>query len=250
MTRRFFAPPSAIRDGTARLPPDELHHLRDVLRLAPGTPVEVFDGAGSSYTGIVQGEGAATFVGALVAAPVRAEAGLEMTVALALIRPERFEWALEKLTELGVRAIVPVRAERSEVRLPESRIDARRERWERIVRNAAKQSRRTRIPDIGRPCTVAELVAESAAETDRVILAESGGGPWPAADRLPARSALAVGPEGGWTAAELQAAVAGGWRPVTLGARILRTETAAVAALAIAMFRAGDLGLGVRPQPG
>jgi 16S rRNA (uracil1498-N3)-methyltransferase len=245
--RRFFVPASEIRDGVARLPPDELHHLRHVLRLNAGTQVEVFDGRGRSYTGRVEGEGANLRVGSLAPLDTQAEPAIDCTLALALIRAERFEWALEKATELGVRAIVPIAAARSEVRLPPSRLDARLDRWRRIVRSAAKQSRRSAIPEIERPCSLEQLVAATGSEGERLLLAERGGNPWPTLGAR--RVVVAVGPEGGWEPGELRAAESAGWHRVGLGPRVLRAETAAVAALALIQFTAGDLKPPERPDP-
>jgi 16S rRNA (uracil1498-N3)-methyltransferase len=241
MTRRFFVPASSIRDRRARLAAEEIHHLKHVLRLGPGARVEVFDGAGNCYSGSVEETGGDLYVAGLTAAAARPEPPIEITLALALIRLERFEWAIEKATELGVRAIVPIRAARSEVKLTEVRESARRERWLRIVRGAAKQSRRAWVPEIGPARTLAEMLAENA-PVDGLLLVESGGrasigSPSPGRPAL-----LAVGPEGGWTGAELAAAEVAGWRAVGLGPRVLRAETAAVAALAILQFTSGDLG--------
>jgi 16S rRNA (uracil1498-N3)-methyltransferase len=241
MTRRFFVPASSIRDGRARLPADEAHHLRHVLRIGPGARIDVFDGTGACYAGIVETRGSEVWVAGLTAAPARPEPPLEVTLGLALIRLERFEWAIEKATELGVRAIVPIRAERSEVRLTDTRVPVRRERWLRIVRGAAKQSRRARVPEVEPPCALAELLARTRAGGIGLLLAEAGGEAWRPPGRL-GSIVVAVGPEGGWTAGELAAAAAAGWLTVGLGPRVLRAETAAVAALAIVQFTAGDLG--------
>lgn len=161
---------------------------------------------------------------------------LEVTVLLAIFRFERFEWAVEKLTELGVARIAPVISERSGVHL--ARAAARRvERWRSIAREAAEQSRRAAPPEIADPVRLRDSLALSA--STRIVLAESDS-EVTLRDALAAHApgallALAVGPEGGWTRAEVDAFLAAGWKPASLGANILRAETAAIAGLAVVM---------------
>src|SRR6058998_1965160 len=137
--RRFFATRESIAGGIARLSAEEVHHLRDVLRLRAGQVVEVFDGAGRSYVGRVQRDDGGLSVGSLERTEGRAESPIDVSLGLALIKSDRFEWALEKATELGVREIVPLESRRCEVRIPQGKLEARLERWRRIVREAAKQ---------------------------------------------------------------------------------------------------------------
>ncbi len=163
---------------------------------------------------------------------VKAEALPELIVLLAVFKFDRMEWAIEKLTELGVARIVPVIARRTETHLA-SAAGKRAERWRRIAKEAAQQSRRAAVPEIEEPMPFAHAVAVEAAT--RILLAESGERSTlrEALAGVSAPVALAVGPEGGWTADELRAFTAAGWRAASLGTTILRAETAAIAAAAI-----------------
>jgi len=160
----------------------------------------------------------------------------EITLFLAIFKFDRMEWAIEKCTELGVARIVPLIARRTDSHLV-SAAPKRRERWDRLARQAAEQSRRVAPPEIAMPIRVQE--AQNAPGNVRILLAESE-------HELTLREALAqsacatnvcfaVGPEGGWTECEVQAFDSAGWRPVTLGPTILRAETAAIAAVAVAL---------------
>jgi 16S rRNA (uracil1498-N3)-methyltransferase len=162
------------------------------------------------------------------------------TLLASLIRFERFEWMLEKATELGVARVVPVEAERSERGL-ERAASKRMTRWNRIVREASEQSRRARLPEIAAPVDLAGALkietGPGMAAPYCYVLEEAEAPPiLPAlpAHRQPGdRVTVLVGPEGGWTDRERQQIASSDWRPVSLGTQILRAETAAIAALAI-----------------
>jgi len=159
----------------------------------------------------------------------------EITLLLAIFKFDRMEWAIEKCTELGAAKIVPVIAHRTESHLA-SAAQKRRERWERIAHQAAEQSRRTSPPEISQPMKLKDAVIQpgdfrillNESEKKRSLKQALESHP-PASDVL-----LAVGPEGGWTEAELASFIEAGWASASLGGTILRTETAAIAALAVA----------------
>lgn len=161
----------------------------------------------------------------------------EVTLFLAIFKFDRMEWAIEKCTELGAAKIVPVITHRTESHLA-SAAQKRRERWERIARQAAEQSRRASAPEIGQPVKLKDAVAQVG--DFRILLNESEkklslkevlqSHP-PASDVL-----LAIGPEGGWTEAELASFVEAGWVSASLGETTLRTETAAIATLAVVVM--------------
>ncbi len=157
-----------------------------------------------------------------------------VTLLLAIFKFDRMEWAIEKATELGVARIVPVIARRTETHLARA-AEKRVERWRRIAREAAEQSRRIASPEIQAPVKFKDAVAFAAER--RIVLAESEQqlSLKEALAAGPGSLALAVGPEGGWTDQELEAFAAAGWTPATLGDFILRAETAAIAALAVVM---------------
>jgi 16S rRNA (uracil1498-N3)-methyltransferase len=229
--RRFFV--DAIRGGAAELRGDEARHLTRVLRVEAGQRFEITDQQSVWLAEIVEARG--EHVVFRVVEPLEsAETPVRVTLYAALIKFDRFEWLVEKATELGIEAIQPLEAVRTERGLYDAS-RKRSERWQRIAREAGQQSRRLRAPAIlpavrwqaalaGRG-SLRYLLDESTAPPLLRILPES---------RMPrAEVSLLTGPEGGWTEAERQAAVAAGWQPASLGPQILRAETAAIAAIAI-----------------
>ncbi len=216
-------------DGIA-LPDDEAHHAR-VLRLRDGEEIEIFDGRGASC--IAKFEGATT-VSVRQHLPTNfREAQVDVTLAVPALKKDRFEWLIEKATEVGVRRIIVFQAQRS-VAKPSAR---RRERWAQTAVSATKQSGRTIVPDIEEAKDLSTALARDQAE--RILLHESGEYP-PLAQVLATATGsvlLAIGPEGGFSDEEVAAALE---QPVTvasLGTRILRAETAAITAVALAIQR-------------
>ena len=235
--RRFFVPREQIGDRVASLPPDQTHHLRDVLRLKAGDEVEVFDGEGTGYLGKVQADGAHIRIEGLQKLPLLDQSRVWITLAPALIKSDRFEWILQKATELGADEIIPVATQFSEIRIPRSKVEARLERWHRIVREASKQCRRLTIPQIHPPIQFQELLSlEQPPSTTRLLFYERAATSWSSACSLTDRVLICTGPEGGWEAGEVEEAGRAGFRILSLGSRILRAETAALAALAIIQF--------------
>ena len=241
--RRFFAPPSAFA-------PEEARHLRDVLRLNRGDEVFVFDGEGREFRCVIERSdrsGAVLEVKDEVE-PASRESPLQVTLALALLKGEKFDLVVQKATELGVQRIRPVVTKHADVRLrDEADGKLRVARWQRIALEACKQSGRALVPKIDAPVPCASLL-ESAPSRDpewRVMFAERGGvGLDLAINELPQKphavTAL-VGSEGGWTDEEIGLARSGGWSVVTLGGRTLRAETAAIAITALLQYTLGDL---------
>jgi 16S rRNA (uracil1498-N3)-methyltransferase len=158
----------------------------------------------------------------------------QVTVYLSIFKFDRMEWALEKLTELGVGRIVPMIAQRTEEHLAKAAAK-RVERWRKIAREASQQARRIAPPEIAEPVVLKNAIAN--VEGSRIVLSETGEqiSLRAALSGCPPPLALAFGPEGGWSEAELTLFNAGGWKPASLGHTILRTETAAIAAMAVAM---------------
>ena len=230
--RRFFISGDRIHDGFAVLPPDQAHHLRDVLRLRAGDTIELFDGEGVGYSGRIECRGLEVRIGSLARLAPQEERKTPLVLAAALIKQDRFEWMLQKATELGVDRFLPLETSLAAVRIPPSRLEARLDRWRRIVREASKQCRRLTVPEIRSPLTLQALLAlPEYSSSLKLMLHEK------APERLspPAASSVvfAVGPEGGWDDAEALAAERAGYRLVSMGSRILRAETAALAAAAI-----------------
>lgn len=228
--RRVFV--DSVIDGLAVASGARAHHLARVVRMKEGETVEVSDGA-QAWTAVAESISPREVVfktGELLPASALAA---RVELHLALIKLPRFEWAVEKATELGVAAIVPVTAERSDGGLLKA-AGRRVERWERIVEEAAQQARRLGPPAIESPMGLAEALSRPAAA--RVFVDFSG--EEPSSGVLAGASgagavAVLVGPEGGWTEEELALARAAGVASIVLGSHVLRSETAAVAALSI-----------------
>jgi 16S rRNA (uracil1498-N3)-methyltransferase len=227
--RRFFVP--TFEDGYALLTGDDAQHLVRVLRAQPGQRCELSDNHSVQLAEIV--EVARNAVRFRLLEPVDAPLPpRRVTLCAALIKFDRFEWMVEKATELGVAAIQPIAAERSETGLLAA-AGKRLERWRRIARESSEQSRRATMPEILTPVRLD--AASAAGYATRIRLEEQAGAPLlaqvlPAADPM----AILIGPEGGWTEGERER-LAGQWTAVSLGNQILRAETAAVAALAVVM---------------
>lgn len=229
--RRFFV--DAVQAGRARITGPDAYHLTRVLRVEPGQQFEISDNR-AVYLAEVESARKDLVSFSVREAMPASEPPVRAAVLASLIRFERFEWMIEKATELGVARIVPVLAERSEKGLGLA-AQKRLVRWNRIAREASEQSRRAHLPEI------AELVELSGAleysADHRLVLEEAQAPPilgaLPAARPQGAFVALLVGPEGGWTDRERDKIANSAWQPVSLGGGILRAETAAVAALAI-----------------
>lgn len=243
--QRFFVPPEWIGDTHVVLLDAVAHQIRTVLRMRPGDHVIVLDNAGSEIEIALVDVGAKQVTGAILERrPATGDPHVTVTLMQALLKKDNFEWVLQKCTEIGAAAFVPVESQRCVV--PISSInDKKLTRWQRIITEAAEQSRRGRIPALHAPQTLADALTDTA-QYDVVLI------PWENAqshtlhDALhmqptPASIAICIGPEGGFDAAEIESAQAHGAIPITLGPRILRAETAAIAAVLLALYEVGDL---------
>ena len=235
--RRLFLAPDRLEGSVGRLGPAERHYLAGVLRLPPGTPVEVFDGAGHAWDG--------EFTGSEIRLGSRREApppAASVWLAFALPRGEKADWIVQKATEVGVGRLVAWPADRSVVRLDPDRAGARLERWRRIAAEAARQCGRAGVPEVGAAGSLREALAAPAG-FDRLVLATGAVAPLGTALRRDATGWLAVvGPEGGLAEGELAACLEAGCTAASLGPRVLRAETAAIVAAALIQHLAGDLG--------
>ena len=214
---------------------NEAHHLGRVLRAETGRQYEISDNE-SVYLAEIEAIGKDEISFRVLEEVPALRPPLELTLFIALMKFDRFEWALEKATELGAAKIIPIEAARCEKGL-EQAAKKRLERWRKIVRESSQQSRRAEVPRISEPVRLDDALAIVGAR--RYFLDECGGEPLLAAfgpERAPGDEVLvAIGPEGGWTEAERELAVSRGWKRVTLGPLILRAETAVAAAAAVAM---------------
>ena len=225
-------------EATATLVGAQAEHMARVLRTQPGMEADVVAGGHVFHAEVAVV--APSEVRFNLIAEVEADPALPVTLVMAVYKFDRMEWALEKATEMGVAAVAPVIARRSEKRLALSAAK-RAERWRRIVHEASQQSRRSDVPLIHDPVPLAERVRAASTAT-RIVLAEQERTATlrnaleeaiaAAQAEMPALE-IAIGPEGGWAPEEEALFDANGWRAATLGPRILRAETAAIAALAV-----------------
>jgi 16S rRNA (uracil1498-N3)-methyltransferase len=218
-------------------------HITRVLRLRVGTALMLFDGAGGEYeASIDRAHGGEVIVAVGARAAVERESPLELTLAQGVSRGERMDLVVQKATELGVSHLVPVLTERSVVRLTAQQSDRKVNHWRAIAIAACEQCGRNRLPSVAPPVALKEFLKGGAgAAGTRLLLAPEGTATF--GDVAPAGGAVTVliGPEGGLTDEEEQAAVAAGFTALRLGPRVLRTETAAIAALTLLQRQFGDL---------
>jgi 16S rRNA (uracil1498-N3)-methyltransferase len=235
MTRRRWIA-DTWTSSTATLTGDQAAHLARVLRAQPGQIYDVVAGGflhRAEITHVTEQQ-----VQFTLHEELQSDAALPLHLLLAIFKFDHMEWAIEKATELGVARITPILARRTEKHLAQSALK-RSERWRRIALEASKQSRRTDIPEIADPSPLKSALEQENSPT-RILLSETEQSHTLSAALTAANSsqepdtAIAIGPEGGWTPEEMALFTAHHWQSVTLGPRILRAETAAIAAIAIA----------------
>ena len=236
--RRFYAPKENFGKGKIILSLDETRHLRDVLRLREGEKVQVFDGAGKEFLCAIETISKKETSLKIVeeTAPSAPESNLDLTLAVALLKGEKFDLVIQKAVELGVSKLVPLNTKRADVRLKDA--DKKQERWQKIALEACKQSGRARLMQIELPVDSEKFI--TAAEGARILFAERSGAPFSAIKADKKITAL-VGSEGGWENAEIEFAASNGFQIITLAGRILRAETAAIAISAVLQNNFGDL---------
>ena len=238
---RFHTPADSITGTTIQLSAEESHHLCRVLRLREGTTVFAFDGQGREWECEVSAShksASSLTIRHEVTTPV--ESPLQLTLAQALVKGDKFDLIVQKATELGVSRIIPLITEQSDIRRGEERSEQRLQRWQRISLEALKQCRRRRLVTIANPLPFPALCRELTGHP-AILFAERGGGSLPVITAPSPDLTLCIGPEGGWSDRELELATAAGLNLVHLGPRILRTETAAIAAVSLAQYVYGDL---------
>ena len=242
---RFFVRAADVVEGQARLQGAEFRHLHRALRLGAGDAVTLFDDAGREHRGVIVSVSPRIAVVDVTETSVPArESALAITLYQGVPKGRKMELVVEKATELGVRAIVPFVASFGTVRQPAAA--GKRDRWERIALAAAKQSGRTAVPEVMAVEDFAGALRRGATADLRLLFWEgtAGGAPSPPPTRAtpPRTAAVVVGPEGGFSRAEVEAASDAGFDIAGLGPRVLRTETAALVAIALVQARWGDLG--------
>ncbi|MDP5238458.1 16S rRNA (uracil(1498)-N(3))-methyltransferase [Uliginosibacterium sp. 31-16] len=239
MPSRFYCPLPLSLAQDLPLPVEVAHHAVRVLRLRYGEAVVVFDGAGAEYLGELIEIAGKPGVHLRERLTTEREAPLRITLVQALAVADKMDWIVQKAVELGAAAVQPVEAERCVLKLAGDRIGKRIEHWRQVAVSAAEQSGRSQLSEVGELQKLAAWLALPA-NGERWILAPEQGAALSAMPRPTGPVSLLVGPEGGWSNKELAVAQAAGCIPVRLGPRILRTETAGLAAIAAMMALWGD----------
>ena len=241
--RRFFISPSAISGETAEMSGPEAHHLRTVLRLTPGDPITFFDGTGARYQARIERISKDRVTATITAQSRDLPPTVSLHLGQALLKGQKMDLILQKATELGVDTISPFYSDHGSHNPPK---DTQMERWQRIIFEACKQCDRAKPPEIHAPRAIAELMTQPPPCDARLIF-------WEHETRQTLDEVLAgqkrncrsvfflLGPEGGFSEAEVACAQKEGFAPVSLGSRILRAETATLAATAILQFALGNL---------
>jgi len=246
--RRFFVNPENIVGPTAVLTGTEARHIAAVLRLSAGTAITLFDGSGSFYEAelakITPNRVETRIVSITPYIDVPEDSRPELHLGLGLLKGKKMDFTVQKLTELGVRSLHPFRSQYCAAHDP---ADRRFCRWQKIAREACKQCNRPKPPDVYEVTGFEDLLAvagKNAHDLKLIFWEEEGQKTLQqalaASNNIKSLLAL-IGPEGGFSSLEVEAAIAAGAQPVTLGSRILRAETAALAAAAILQYQLGNL---------
>ena len=239
MNPRFFCPDGLLPASDMPLPAAVAHHAERVLRLAVGDPVTLFDGQGGECAASILAFGKQPLARLGPRLAIERESPLQITLVQALASGDKMDWVVQKAVELGVAAVQPVAAERSVLKLAGERADKRVAHWQQVAVAACEQSGRNRVPVVGEILPLAKYLARPFDGT-RLILAPGADGALARKARPGRPVAILIGPEGGWSPAELDLAARAGCAPLALGPRVLRTETAGLAALAAMQTVWGD----------
>jgi 16S rRNA (uracil1498-N3)-methyltransferase len=224
------------------LPAAAAHHASRVLRLRVGDAVQIFDGIGNALDATINEiSGKRVILGNLQTCMVQAESGLRIILAQAMCSSDKMDWIVQKATELGVSEILPVQAQRSVAKLTGSRAEKRIEHWRSVAISACEQCGRNTLPLINAPQELSSwLIAMRFSENSKFILLPGGATQLRSQAKPNTGVAVVIGPEGGFTSDEANVAQQMGFTPILLGARVLRTETAAIACISAVQTLWGD----------
>jgi 16S rRNA (uracil1498-N3)-methyltransferase len=243
----FFVPPQCVTPPSISITGDLLIHIRNSLRTAVGETLWFGDGQGTRYRAKITDVSKQAVTGHIletVQEPLRRIPRL--ILGQSLLKGEKMDWVIQKATELGVDELVPIESRHSVVQLKADRVGHQLIRWQRIVVEAAQQSEQWRVPSIAVPRSLPALLTSREPNTLILMLAERQNGRYLQTVELPKDASgsllVLIGPEGGWSQEELQIAGQAGVTPISLGQHILRSETAAIAAISILQSRLGRLG--------
>lgn len=243
--QRFFLNEDAFQGEVVYFPEEVSHQISRVLRMKPGDVVVAINPLGKEFRLTLQDVNPKICIGKVISVQAaQGEPTLQLDLFVALTQREKFEWILQKCTEVGVSSITPVFTERSLV-LNQQVVEKKQDRWEKIIREAAEQSQRGRVPELKEALDYETVCSQVRA--DRRLIAWVGETSQNLAsvmgDGKINQLALLIGPEGGFSSTEVQNALASGWSPFTMGKRILRMETAAVVACALIFYECKDMGV-------
>jgi 16S rRNA (uracil1498-N3)-methyltransferase len=237
---RIHTPQSLRADTRIELEQGQAHYVARVLRMRAGDALMLFNGTGGQYPATLETVAKnAVVVSTGKFEPVERESPLVLHLGIAVSRGERMDWVVQKATELGVQAITPLLSERTEVRLKGEREEKKLRHWQQVATSACEQCGRNRLPVVNTLQPLQDWCQQAEADL-RLVLDPAAGNSDPGA-ATPASIALLVGPEGGFSAAEIAAARAAGFQSLQLGPRVLRTETAPLAAISLLQARWGDM---------
>lgn len=241
MVPRFYVAAGLAPGASVELPPEAAHHAVRVLRLGDGDEVVLFDGRGGEWRARLQRSGPAMRAVLDAFDADDREPPLAVTLVQGLPAADKMDWIVQKCTELGVGAVRPVAARRSVVRLSGERMERRVQHWQQVAVAACEQCGRNRVPEVAPLVDLPHYLgmAARAGET-RLLLMPGAEIALSQMEKPSGGVTLMIGPEGGFEDGEVRAALAAGFRPVSLGPRVLRTETAGAAMLAALMARWGD----------
>ena len=238
-----------IADGvglgaTLTLDAEKARYLGRVLRLRVGDELSVFDGQGTEYLATLTNMGRSSATLSVDAeTPAATESRLRVHLVQGVSRGERMDFVVQKATELGVKRITPVLTEFGVVKLDATRAEKRRAHWQKVAASACEQCGRVRLPLIDTPIPLKNWFGNKPQRVDTELILKPGAEqPLARIDPPQTKVCVLIGPEGGFSNGEFEDAAVAGFTPVSLGPRILRTETAAVAALAVLQSLGGDLG--------
>ena len=236
---RIFTEQNLLSGDRVQLEETASHHLSKVLRMQPGRELILFNGAGGEFAATIH-EVTKKHVWVSIAehSVDNRESPLELELAIGISRGERFEWVLQKATELGVSKITPLITERTEVKVTGDRQEKMHERWQQIIISACEQCQRNLLPQLAAPVQISDWLPQVQAAL-RFVLHHRDSQRLPA-DKTPQSVALLIGPEGGLSDREIAHALEQDFNALTLGPRVLRTETAPVAAISLVQYLWGD----------
>ncbi|MEP7039726.1 MAG: 16S rRNA (uracil(1498)-N(3))-methyltransferase [Acidobacteriota bacterium] len=237
--RRFYAPAENFKEQNVTLSLEETRHLRDVLRLREGAEIHIFDGFGREYLCAVEKIAKRETELKIIkeVSPSAPESNLDLTLAVALLKGEKFDLVIQKAVELGVKKFVPLNTIRADVKIKDG--EKKLERQRKIIIDATKQCGRATLMDIDAPVDFQQFI--SSAKGEKILFAEKDGESF-SAIKIAEKITAVIGSEGGWETSEIESARKKNFQIITFTGRILRAETAAISIAAILQHRFGDFG--------